>query len=136
MIAEFRLPDLGEGLPEAEIVQWHVAPGDEVALNQTLAEVETAKAVVELPSPYAGVIAHVQHQEGDVVAVGDLLVSFDIASGDASSSPDETQERRVVIERDAADPPNLVGYGAPRRSSERPRRRPRRGPHEGAPDSE
>lgn len=136
MIAEFRLPDLGEGLPEAEIVQWHVAPGDEVALNQTLAEVETAKAVVELPSPYAGVVAHVQHQEGDVVAVGDLLVSFDIASGDASSSPDESPEARAEIERDAADPPNLVGYGAPRRSSERPRRRPRRGPHEGAPDSE
>lgn len=54
MIAEFRLPDLGEGLTEAEVVQWLVAPGDAVALNQTLAEVETAKAVVELPSPYEG----------------------------------------------------------------------------------
>ncbi|KZE90782.1 dihydrolipoamide acetyltransferase family protein [Microbacterium sp. TNHR37B] len=136
MIAEFRLPDLGEGLPEAEIVQWHVAPGDEVALNQTLAEVETAKAVVELPSPYAGVVAHLQHREGDVVAVGDLLVSFDVDTGDESASSEESGETRAVPERDAADPPNLVGYGAPQRSSERPRRRPRRAPHEGAPDSE
>src|SRR5690606_39947790 len=50
----FRLPDLGEGLTESEIVTWHVAEGDAVELNQVLAEVETAKAVVELPSPYAG----------------------------------------------------------------------------------
>ena len=54
MNAEFRLPDLGEGLPEAEIVQWLVAEGDEVTLNQPIAEVETAKAIVELPSPFAG----------------------------------------------------------------------------------
>ena len=56
MNAEFRLPDLGEGLPEAEIVQWLVAEGDEVTLNQPIAEVETAKAVVELPSPFAGTV--------------------------------------------------------------------------------
>ena len=52
----FGLPDLGEGLTEAEIVAWHVAPGDDVALNQVLVEVETEKAVVELPSPYAGTV--------------------------------------------------------------------------------
>src|SRR5690606_18095690 len=57
VIAEFHLPDLGEGLTEAEVVQWMVEPGDTVALNQTLAEVETAKAVVELPSPYEGTVA-------------------------------------------------------------------------------
>ena len=56
MIAEFRLPDLGEGLPDAEIVQWLVAEGDPVTLNQPIAEVETAKAIVELPSPFAGVV--------------------------------------------------------------------------------
>ena len=56
MIERFLLPDLGEGLPEAEIVQWHVAEGDAVVLNQTIAEVETAKAIVEIPSPHAGVV--------------------------------------------------------------------------------
>jgi len=55
-VQDFKLPDLGEGLPEAELVQWLVAVGDTVTLNQTIAEVETAKAVVELPSPYAGTI--------------------------------------------------------------------------------
>ena len=55
MIKVFRLPDLGEGLTESEIVAWRVAPGDTVELNQLIADVETAKAVVELPSPFAGV---------------------------------------------------------------------------------
>ena len=59
MNAEFRLPDLGEGLTEAEVVQWLVAPGDTVTLNQTLAEVETAKAIVELPSPYELSLIHI-----------------------------------------------------------------------------
>ena len=65
MIAEFRLPDLGEGLPEAEIVQWHVSEGDTVALNQTIAEVETAKAIVEIPSPYAGTVQGLHAAAGD-----------------------------------------------------------------------
>jgi pyruvate dehydrogenase E2 component (dihydrolipoamide acetyltransferase) len=56
VISEFRLPDLGEGLPEAEIVQWLVAEGETVTLNQPIAEVETAKAIVELPSPFAGTV--------------------------------------------------------------------------------
>ena len=55
-VRHFLLPDLGEGLTEAEIVSWHVAAGDEVALNQVLVEVETEKAVVELPSPFAGTV--------------------------------------------------------------------------------
>ena len=85
MSEDFRLPDLGEGLPEAEIVQWHVAEGDTVSLNQTLAEVETAKAVVEIPSPFAGVVRTLHAAPGDVVDVGTVLVSVDTsaASGDA-----------------------------------------------------
>ncbi|UWF76616.1 dihydrolipoamide acetyltransferase family protein [Microbacterium neungamense] len=79
MIAEFRLPDLGEGLTEAEVVQWLVQPGDTVALNQTLAEVETAKAVVELPSPYAGTVASLHAEAGETVAVGSPLIAFDVA---------------------------------------------------------
>ena len=74
MNAEFRLPDLGEGLPEAEIVQWLVAEGDEVTLNQPIAEVETAKAIVELPSPFAGTVKTLHAAAGDVVAVGSPLI--------------------------------------------------------------
>ena len=85
MIQEFRLPDLGEGLPEAELVQWLVAEGDRVALNQTIAEVETAKAVVELPSPHAGVVQVLHAAAGDVVEVGAPLISFDVGA-EASGS--------------------------------------------------
>lgn len=86
MIAEFLLPDLGEGLPEAEIVQWHVAEGDDVTLNQTIAEVETAKAIVEIPSPYAGTVQGLHAAAGDVVAVGSPLVSFAVEGVDAASA--------------------------------------------------
>jgi pyruvate dehydrogenase E2 component (dihydrolipoamide acetyltransferase) len=85
MIAEFLLPDLGEGLPEAEIVQWHVAEGDTVTLNQTIAEVETAKAIVEIPSPYAGTVQGLHAAAGDVVEVGSPLVSFDLGGADAAT---------------------------------------------------
>lgn len=116
MITDFRLPDLGEGLVEAEIVQWHVAAGDEVTLNQTIAEVETAKAVVELPSPFAGTVSAIRHAEGDVVPVGEVLISFDVEGSDAAVP--ETAEKRE---------PNLVGYGAAPRSTARPQRRARAG---------
>lgn len=144
MIAEFRLPDLGEGLPEAEIVQWHVAPGDEVALNQTIAEVETAKAIVELPSPYAGTVSTLAHDAGDIVEVGDVLIAFEVAApegggrapGIAHAEPEppaadaprrEEPAPPAPDDDDEHAQPNLVGYGAPPRSSDRPRRR-RRAP--------
>ncbi len=57
MLREFKLPDVGEGLLEAEIVKWHVAPGDTVKVNQTIVEIETAKAVVELPCPFEGTVS-------------------------------------------------------------------------------
>ncbi|WP_119273229.1 dihydrolipoamide acetyltransferase family protein [Taklimakanibacter deserti] len=75
-MSAFRLPDLGEGLVEAEIVQWHVSPGDHVVVDQPLVSVETAKAVVELPSPQAGRIASTLGKVGDVVRVGDILVEY------------------------------------------------------------
>lgn len=146
MIAEFRLPDLGEGLPEAEIVHWHVAEGDEVSLNQTIAEVETAKAVVEIPSPYAGVVRDLHASAGEVVAVGSPLVSFSVGSDEeaetehtsgphrpaesaADTAAPPTADTRVAddagtTEREAAAP-NLVGYGAAPTSGARPRRRTR-----------
>lgn len=86
MITEFRLPDLGEGLPEAEIVQWHVSEGDTVTLNQTIAEVETAKAIVEIPSPYAGTVQGLHAAAGDVVEVGSPLVSFAVEGADAGTA--------------------------------------------------
>ena len=74
MASEFRLPDIGEGLTEAELVTWHVAPGDPVASGDVLCEVETAKAVVELPSPFTGVVLHLGAEEGQTVSVGSTLV--------------------------------------------------------------
>ena len=73
----FVLPDLGEGLQEAEIVSWHVEPGDRVVADQPLVSVETDKAVVEVPAPYAGTLMTLHAQDGDVVAVGAPLADFD-----------------------------------------------------------
>ena len=75
---EFRLPDLGEGLTESDLVTWHVAAGDRVELNQVIAEVETAKALVDLPSPYAGVVAVLHAEPGQTVNVGEPLVTFEV----------------------------------------------------------
>ncbi|KFD42813.1 hypothetical protein IU11_17445, partial [Cellulosimicrobium sp. MM] len=85
-LREFRLPDLGEGLTESDIVSWHVHAGDRVELNQVIAEVETAKALVDLPSPYAGVVASLHAQEGQTVSVGEPLVTFEVDDGAAPAS--------------------------------------------------
>ncbi len=88
LIKQFRLPDLGEGLTEGEILKWLVQPGDEVLLNQPIVEVETAKAAVELPSPYAGVVTELLHGEGDTVDVGSPIISFETDStGTADPAP-------------------------------------------------
>jgi 2-oxoisovalerate dehydrogenase E2 component (dihydrolipoyl transacylase) len=73
----FRLPDLGEGLTDAEVVRWLVAEGDAVSLNQPIVEVETAKAMVEIPAPYGGTITRLHAKEGDSVEVGSPLISVD-----------------------------------------------------------
>ena len=77
----FNLPDLGEGLAEAEIVRWHVNVGDAVTVDQPMLAVETAKAVVEVPSPFSGVVKTLHGQPGDVIATGAPLVDFDVANG-------------------------------------------------------
>lgn len=115
----FRLPDLGEGLADAEVLRWAVAVGDRVAVNQPLVEVETAKAVVEVPSPVAGVVRALGAEEGQVLAVGAPLVEFEFEDGSgaaASAPPPGASERNPV----------LVGYGprAAGAASRRPRRRP------------
>jgi 2-oxoisovalerate dehydrogenase E2 component (dihydrolipoyl transacylase) len=83
---DFKLPDLGEGLTEGEILKWFVEPGDEVTLNQPIVEVETAKAAVEIPSPYAGVVSALHHGEGETVDVGSPIITFDV---DPSGAPAE-----------------------------------------------
>jgi len=92
----FNLPDLGEGLPEAEIVSWHVAEGDSVKTDDLLVSVETAKAVVEVPSPYTGVIERLYASAGDIVATGAPLVDFsDVSAGDAATS--DTGEAAATV---------------------------------------
>ena len=134
MNAEFRLPDLGEGLREAEIVQWLVAEGDEVGLNQALAEVETAKAIVELPSPHAGRVTALRHAVGDTVEVGEVLVAFEVA-GSEPAAPAPAAEGSRSSETPAREP-NLVGYGAAPRTSGRPQRRTRSGRPAPQPDTD
>ncbi len=97
----FVVPDLGEGLEEVTLSCWRVAVGDDVELNQPLCSVETAKAEVEIPSPYAGRIAETCGAEGDVLAVGSPLVRIE-TTPDAAASNGELSRRRPV----------LVGYGA------------------------
>ncbi|MEW1962683.1 dihydrolipoamide acetyltransferase family protein [Microbacterium sp. NPDC077644] len=83
----FNLPDVGEGLTEAEIVAWKVAPGDTVAINDVLVEIETAKSLVELPSPYAGVIGEILVSEGTTVEVGSPIISFVSDAAPATTPP-------------------------------------------------
>ena len=79
---EFRLPDLGEGLTEGEILGWLVAEGDTITLNQPIVEVETAKAAVEVPSPYAGRVVKLHHEAGSTVDVGSPIITVDTAPGE------------------------------------------------------
>jgi pyruvate dehydrogenase E2 component (dihydrolipoamide acetyltransferase) len=83
-IEEFRLPDVGEGVAEGELVSWLVAPGDRVEEDQPVAEVETDKALVEVPSSYDGVVEELFVEEGDIVPVGDVIISFRVGEEDGT----------------------------------------------------
>ena len=90
-VKQFKLPDVGEGLTEADIVAWHVKPGDSVIVNQVIVEIETAKAVVELPSPYEGVVTGLLAEVGQTVDVGTPIISVDVggeAEDGAGAGPD------------------------------------------------
>lgn len=91
--SQFLLPDLGEGVMEAELISWKVAPGDTVKEHQTLAEMETDKALVEVPSPWSGKIKDLNGNVGDIILVGDALVTYDIgaAATPAPASPSATE---------------------------------------------
>ncbi|MCW2542116.1 MAG: catalytic domain of component of various dehydrogenase complexe [Frankiales bacterium] len=88
-LKDFKLPDVGEGLTEADILRWDVAVGDSVVVNQVLVEVETAKAAVELPSPFAGVVTQLHYPEGATVEVGRPIISIRVGAGELPAQPDQ-----------------------------------------------
>ncbi len=88
-LREFKLPDPGEGLTEAEVVTWHVKPGDTVKVNDVVVEIETAKSLVELPVPFAGTVGELLVAEGDTVEVGTPIITVDDGK-DAPAAPDST----------------------------------------------
>jgi len=109
----FNLPDLGEGLAEAEIVRWHVKLGDHVKVDQPMVAVETAKAVVEVPSPYSGVIRVLHGKPGDMIATGAPLVEFDVAT-----APTSARAAPLPPARPAADDSGTVVGSMPTTSEE------------------
>ncbi|MEU4480415.1 dihydrolipoamide acetyltransferase family protein [Micromonospora sp. NPDC023966] len=127
---DFLLPDLGEGLSEAEIVEWRVAVGDVVTVDQTVVEVETAKAVVDVPCPYAGRVVALHGAAGEVRPVGQPLITIAPLDGDGGDDPHATYRE----EERAGSGNVLIGYGTGHGGSGR-RRRPRLAvaPEPGAP---
>ncbi|KNX38451.1 dihydrolipoamide acetyltransferase family protein [Luteipulveratus halotolerans] len=117
MSGVFNLPDLGEGLTEAEIVEWHVAEGDEVAVDQTVVTVETAKATVDVPCPYAGRVETLHGAVGETVAVGSPLVTVGAGSdSEATVLAGERQYREeemagATAPADEGSGAVLIGYG-------------------------
>ncbi|MEV8451212.1 dihydrolipoamide acetyltransferase family protein [Streptomyces sp. NPDC052095] len=124
---EFKMPDVGEGLTEAEILKWYVQPGDTVADGQVVCEVETAKAAVELPIPFDGVVHELRFPEGTTVDVGQVIIAVDVApgSGDAPAAPapvaDSAPAPSAEPEPEAPKgrQPVLVGYGVSESSTKR-----------------
>ncbi len=130
----FLLPDVGEGLVEAEIVAWKVAVGDVVTLNQPLVDIETAKATVELPSPYAGTVTALHGAVGDVMVVGAPLVVIETGAQSATASPSTpTAPDAAPASVGAGRTPVLVGYGVAEDDAVVTRRRRRVAPVEKAP---
>ncbi|MFF4208785.1 dihydrolipoamide acetyltransferase family protein [Streptomyces sp. NPDC001796] len=130
-VREFKMPDVGEGLTEAEILKWYVQPGDTVTDGQVVCEVETAKAAVELPIPYDGVVRELHFPEGTTVDVGTPIIAVDVTGGAPAEEPQAPVEK-AAEEKSAAKEtrqegrkPVLVGYGVAESST---RRRPRKAP--------
>jgi len=128
-VRQFKLPDLGEGLTEGDILKWTVAVGDTIAVNDTIAEVETVKAAVELPSPFAGVVTGLHAEEGDTVPVGTPIISIETGesgTADAAGAPGDgvPGEDLVPAVADGEEKQmTLVGYGPREDTGGRRRRR-------------
>jgi 2-oxoisovalerate dehydrogenase E2 component (dihydrolipoyl transacylase) len=122
-LKEFKLPDVGEGLTEAEIVAWHVKPGDQVEDGQIIVEIETAKAVVELPSPWDGTVARLLAEEGQTVDVGVPIIAVEVGSGQADNSERAQVPAPAPAASASAEEPGrhavLVGYGVKASSTTR-----------------
>jgi pyruvate dehydrogenase E2 component (dihydrolipoamide acetyltransferase) len=101
----FPLPDTAEGLVDAEILTWHIQPGDEVTVNQIIVEIETAKAAVELPCPWAGVVTELHAEPGQTVNVGEPIVTIDVDPGGAAAAP------APAAQAETNGQAMLVGYG-------------------------
>jgi len=110
---QFRLPDVGEGLTEADIIKWHVQPGDRVTVNQTIVEIETAKATVELPSPYDGVVAGLLVPEGATADVGTPIISVTVDSDDGQARAAEPAAPQGPASEDLVPPPPVEGGTEP-----------------------
>lgn len=123
-IREFKMPDVGEGLTEAEILKWYVQPGDTVTDGQVVCEVETAKAAVELPIPFDGTVHALLFEEGTTVDVGQVIISVQ-TEGPAAETPAQEVAAPAAAEEPAAEArqPVLVGYGVSTAST---KRRPRK----------
>lgn len=136
--SQFLLPDVGEGLTEAEIVSWKVAPGDAVAVNQVLVEIETAKSLVELPSPFSGVVGRLLVGEGQTVEVGTAIITIGSDAGAAGPGPgagtdaggradtdaaeDLVHDTAASVSHEDAPAAPLVGYGSSGHGTSRRRR--------------
>ncbi|WP_433557360.1 dihydrolipoamide acetyltransferase family protein [Pseudonocardia xinjiangensis] len=126
MRREFAMPDVGEGLTEAEVVTWHVAPGDTVTVNQVIVEIETAKAAVELPCPYAGTVGELLVEPGRTVPVGAPIIAIETAeAAPAQAAPADEAGAKIGEAGKDGRIATLVGYG-PRPGSVQ--RRARRSP--------
>ncbi|MFD6434796.1 dihydrolipoamide acetyltransferase family protein [Streptomyces venezuelae] len=140
-LAEFKMPDVGEGLTEAEILKWYVQPGDTVTDGQVVCEVETAKAAVELPIPFNGVVRELRFPEGTTVDVGQVIIAVDVSGGAGGGAPATAEQATVPEPPKAAEPvtaaepetepaapegrkPVLVGYGVAESSTKRRARKP------------
>ncbi|MFE7620787.1 biotin/lipoyl-containing protein, partial [Streptomyces sp. NPDC057496] len=99
---EFKMPDVGEGLTEAEILKWYVQPGDTVTDGQVVCEVETAKAAVELPIPFDGVVHELRFPEGTTVDVGQVIIAVDVDPGSGDAAPAEAPAPAAVVPAPAA----------------------------------
>ncbi len=126
-VKQFKLPDLGEGLTEGDILKWTVAVGDTVDVNDTIAEVETVKAAVELPSPFAGVVTALHAEEGETVPVGTPIISIEVAA-DVPSNAAAGEDLVPGLPGEGAVPTEekqltLVGYGPRDEAGGRRRRR-------------
>ncbi|MCT2589051.1 2-oxo acid dehydrogenase subunit E2 [Streptomyces sp. N2-109] len=138
-IREFKMPDVGEGLTEAEILSWSVQPGDAVTDGQVVCEVETAKAAVELPIPFDGKVHELRFEEGTTVDVGTVIITVDTdpsagpeAAGPETTGAPQSPEGAAGAEGDeggqgGARQPVLVGYGVSTSSTKRRPRKPQPG---------